>query len=147
MVDDFDKNIIDPSEMGNENPDSDADIIKNSKNTLRYLRNEIQNRISSEVKNANESLWKALQSLDKWLLWEKEKTHKEIHDDLAILHRELMANSSSHNSMDRPDSVVREVAMAASGLQNHILLEAARDADPLASAVGKLMQFVLKTEK
>lgn|GEM_PF-6941882 len=51
----------------NKKSESDADIIKKSKDTLRYLRSEVQNRVSAEVKNANESLAKALQSLDKWL--------------------------------------------------------------------------------
>ena len=64
--------MVDLDKNNNKSPehkksDSDADIIKKSKDTLHYLRNEVQNRVSTEVKNANESLAKALQSLDKWL--------------------------------------------------------------------------------
>lgn len=64
--------MVDLDKNNNKSPeykksDSDTDIIKKSKDTLHYLRNEVQNRVSTEVKNANESLAKALQSLDKWL--------------------------------------------------------------------------------
>lgn len=128
-------------------PESDADIIKKSKDTLRYLRNEVQNRVSTEVKNANESLAKALQSLDKWLLWEKEKTRKEVHDDLDILYHELIGNDSPVEPMDRQPVIQNEITRTATSMHNHILLEAANDPDPIASAIGKLMQFILQTEK
>lgn len=128
-------------------PESDADIIKKSKDTLRYLRNEVQNRVSTEVKNANESLAKALQSLDKWLLWEKEKTRKEVHDDLDILYHELIGKNPPVEPMDRQPVIQNEITRTATSMHNHILLEAANDPDPIASAIGKLMQFILQTEK
>lgn len=131
----------------NKKSESDADIIKKSKDTLRYLRSEVQNRVSVEVKNANESLAKALQSLDKWLSWEKEKTRKEIHDDLDVLYKELAHNSSSIQPMDRQPVIHNEIIKTADFMQNHILHEASKDPDPIASAIGKLMQFILQTEK
>jgi len=131
----------------NKKSESDADIIKKSKDTLRYLRSEVQNRVSAEVKNANESLAKALQSLDKWLSWEKEKTRKEIHDDLDVLYKELVHDSSSTQPMDRQPVIHNEIIKTADFMQNHILHEASKDPDPIASAIGKLMQFILQTEK
>jgi len=144
--------MVDLDKNNNKSPehkksDSDADIIKKSKDTLHYLRNEVQNRVSTEVKNANESLAKALQSLDKWLSWEKEKTRKEVHDDLDVLYRELISNNSPIEPMDRQLVIQNEITRTANSMQNHILLEAANDPDPIASAIGKLMQFILQTEK
>ncbi len=144
--------MVDLDKNNNKSPeykksDSDTDIIKKSKDTLHYLRNEVQNRVSTEVKNANESLAKALQSLDKWLSWEKEKTRKEVHDDLDVLYRELISNNSPIEPMDRQLVIQNEITRTANSMQNHILLEAANDPDPIASAIGKLMQFILQTEK
>lgn len=144
--------MVDLDKNNNKSPeykksDSDTDIIKKSKDTLHYLRNEVQNRVSTEVKNANESLAKALQSLDKWLSWEKEKTRKEVHDDLGVLYRELISNNSPIEPMDRQLVIQNEITRTANSMQNHILLEAANDPDPIASAIGKLMQFILQTEK
>lgn len=49
--------------------------------------------------------------------------------------------------MDRQLVIQNEITRTANSMQNHILLEAANDPDPIASAIGKLMQFILQTEK
>lgn|GEM_PF-6590524 len=64
-----------------------------------------------------------------------------------MLYKELVHDSSSTQPMDRQPVIHNEIIKTADFMQNHILHEASKDPDPIASAIGKLMQFILQTEK
>ena len=68
MLDGFEKDISPEENIDkDESLSDDEEVIKESKNTLHYLRKEVRDRVSSEVQRGNEKLSNALQSLDKWL--------------------------------------------------------------------------------
>jgi len=150
MLDGFEKDISPEENIDKDESLSDEELIKESKNTLRYLRKEVRDRVSSEVQRGNEKLSNALQSLDKWLSWEKEKTHKEIHDDLDVLHDQLekdISENMSKNPMHRSRLVVDEIKKSSVSLHNHILDEARKDPNVVASSIAGLMRYILRTEK
>lgn len=124
---------------------SDDEVVKQTKDTLRYLWRDIKDRLSQWVDTAKENFSKSLQSLDKWLSWEQEKSIADVHNDLTHLHDDIV--SHPHSPMDRPLSIKNEIQDRATWLQNHILDDAANDKDILASSIGKLMKYIMKTEK
>ncbi len=146
MLDGFEKDVSPEDNIDKDEPLSDDEVIKESKNTLRYLRKEVKDRVSAEVQHGNEKLWNALQSLDKWLSWEKEKTLDSVHDDLDMLHKQL-EKDMSENPMRRSHLVMDEIEKSSKSLHNHILNEAPKDPNVVASSIAGLMQYILSTEK
>lgn len=140
---DWYKNI----DKDNKNTDkmSDKEILQQTKDTLRYLWRDVKDRLNSWVDTAKENFSKSLQSLDKWLSWEKEQEIADVHNDLSHLRDDVISHPK--DPLDRPSSVKHEIAQRATWLKNHILDDAANDDDFVAAGIGKLMKYIMQTEK
>ena len=58
-----------------------------------------------------------------------------------------MSENISKNPMHRSRLVVDEIEKSSVSLRNHLLDEAAKDTNVIASSIAGLMRYILRTEK
>jgi ElaB/YqjD/DUF883 family membrane-anchored ribosome-binding protein len=154
MADDFDKNIVDPSEHKEGSDKQDKDILQWFKDNLHHLAEDVYHEHKDKLQNA-------LQSLKDWLSSQEEKVQEDTINELSQLRssiEKLDGNvkeprvdvapevMSSQSHFDRSEQAKKGIEQSYENI-NTMIQEAPNDTNPIAAVIGRLMGKILKTEK